>query len=191
MAPFFKPGSELYRRFYTPTLDPITTSIGEVGGSGDIAGPLIADPTGYLDPVVGFASQQPQMPVDPGGGLGALGGAIENLGRAILPQFFQNDQVNTGITVSGSQFPGRCATRRRKLKIVVGADGQPHVIAACPPRRMNPLNARALGRAARRLGMFHNIAQHIEKQVQHACRSGIGRRRLSSPRSCGPKRRCR
>jgi hypothetical protein len=101
----------------------------------------------------------------------------------------QRDTIEAGITASASQFPGRCKPARRKLKIVINpATGQPMVVAACPPRRMNPLNPRALGRAARRLGSFQRIASHIEKTIQKACRT---KSRRSSSRSYCPPSRCR
>lgn len=114
--------------------------------------------------------------------------------RDALSPFFQQDQIQTGI-VGKNQFPGRCKTSRRKLKIVMqrASDGtlHPQVIAACPPRRMNPLNARALGRSARRLAAFHRISGHIEKIIQHACRKK-GRSSSSSrmPASCRSRKRC-
>lgn len=80
-------------------------------------------------------------------------------------------------------------SRRRKIKIVRTADGQLHPVPYCTPRRMNPLNARALGRAARRLGSFHRIAQGIEKMVQKACKTGTRGRRVSRAPYCGPKRK--
>lgn len=129
-------------------------------------------------PVIGALQSTPQT--------NPITGALESIAKT-LPQFFQNDIIQAGI--SSSQAPGRCSFKRRRLKIVTGTDGQPHVVMACPPRRMNPLNARALGRAARRLGAFHRIASHIEKLVQKACKSGS--RRRSAPRiGCSPKR-CR
>lgn len=111
--------------------------------------------------------------------------ALETLTGPILTQLGAG-QINTGLT--RAQGPGRCNVNKRRLKIQMGADGQPHVVAVCPPRRMNPLNPRALGRAARRLGSFQRIASHIEKTIQKACRTKT--RRSSRGPSCAPSR-CR
>lgn len=188
MGPFFKPGTSLYNTFYGN------------GGSGTVgipdtavqtAGPAVEDFGGYFSAapsgidLFNFTDQGPAVQQTP-----SLPRVIEDAARVVLPQFFQNDQIITGITRS-DQMPGRCNIKRRKLKIIVGTDGQPHVIAACPPRRMNPLNARALSRAARRLGSFQRIAGNIEKLVQRACRTGLGRGRRRAPRlpaaNCRPR----
>lgn len=130
------------------------------------------------------------------GGPNILEGAGEAIGGIIARQLQGGVQTVDALPLGpacwlkprkNGQINRRARVRLRRL-----ADGSTIVEKYCAPRRMNPLNARALGRAARRLGMFHNIAAHIEKTVQKACRSGIGRRRLSSaPRYCGPRKRCR
>jgi len=81
---------------------------------------------------------------------------------------------------------------RRRVRWVRLPNGQLAMKQTCAPRHMNPLNPRALGRAARRLGSFQRIAAHTEKLIQRACKPKA-RRSYSRPsygRSCGPKR-CR
>jgi hypothetical protein len=94
------------------------------------------------------------------------------------------DQIQAGITRA---VQGKCSPARRKFKVVTNpSTGQPMVISVCPPRRMNPLNPRALSRAARRLGSFQRIASHIEKVIQKACKTK-GRSRSRMPARCGPR----
>lgn len=201
--PFFKPGTELYRRFYgeQTTVDPV-----QVPGA-----PTIEEPTGpvvsfpYIDPSAGL----PFSPVDMGGG--GWPGVIDTIGDIISPFMPQEPQGGAVPSIIPGQPPvysvevlprgQACWTKPRKdgrvnsrarVKLQRFPDGSTHVVKYCAPRRMNPLNPRALGRAARRLGSFHRIAATVEKQIQRACKSGIGRRRSSGrlPASCAP-RRCR
>lgn len=63
-------------------------------------------------------------------------------------------------------------------------------VSTCKPRRMNPLNPKALARAGRRVGSFMAIAEHMGKMLQKACRTKA--RKVSRPyysKSC--KTRCR
>lgn len=77
--------------------------------------------------------------------------------------------------------------RRRKLKLVPDGSGSLTPVICCTPRRMNPLNARALSRAARRLAMFTHIVGRVEKQVQKSFRRHGGRIRHTAVarRRCG------
>lgn len=79
---------------------------------------------------------------------------------------------------------GKCAlpsqARRRKAKVVMLPDGTQTIVPYCAPRRMNPLNPRALRRSAVRIGRFHAIAKNIEKLVQKACKTSMKRRTTSS-----------
>jgi hypothetical protein len=124
-------------------------------------------------------------------GQDTFGTILDQVGKLI--PFMQKDQIEAGITSVASQ---RCFTaknsKRRRIKLVRGADGQLHPVVYCAKPHMNPLNAHALRRAAVRLGRFHAIAGTIEKMVQKACKTGIGRKRVMRlPASCAPKRRCR
>lgn len=196
--PFFRPGTELYRRFYgeQTTVDPV-----QVPGM-----PTIEEPTGpvvsfpYIDPTGGMpfspVEEAGQFP-DVGGGWGPIIRAVgESLARQGDPQF--PDVTGGSSTTAGALAcwkPTKTGKlqKRAQVKIVRNPiTGAPELVKYCRPKRMNPLNPRALGRAARRLGSFHRIAATVEKQIQHACRSGIGRRRSSPrlPASCAP-RRCR
>jgi hypothetical protein len=139
--------------------------------------------------------------VDPWFGtlVGIASGLVPQItgGEGVLPPYLRSQppaQIETGITGRAAL---RCSTKRRRWKVVQvptspgSSTFEQVAVAYCPPRRMNPLNPRALGRAARRIGRFHQIAQGIEKLVQRACKSGIGRR-SSRPRlpGCSPRRKC-
>jgi len=149
----------------------------------------------------------------PSGDISGFFGGIQDVFTG-LEQFFQKDQFNfqagpAQITAGLTAHPNRPCKMNRRMKValdsngtprivpahpkvVIGADGKPTVVFACPPRRMNPLNPRALGRAARRLAGFHRISSHIEKIVQHACRPKRRSARMPSfGRSCGPRRKGR
>jgi len=157
------------------------------GGADGLLGALV----GAIPSIVtGFTSQIGPNPLEPAGE--AIGGIIA---RAIQgTPSFGVQALPEGSACWLRPRKNGMINRRARVRLRRQPDGSTVVEKYCAPRRMNPLNARALGRAARRLGMFHNIAAHIEKTVQKACRSGIGRRRLSAPRfggSCGPKKRCR
>lgn len=95
--------------------------------------------------------------------------------------------IETGITVQDARIRGRCAPARRRFKVITGPDGQPQVISVCPPRRMNPCNPRALGRAARRLSMFQKMSSGIEKIINRQLKRRAPARRAFG---CAPKR-CR
>jgi hypothetical protein len=170
-------------------------------------------PTMNVDPIMGLISTVPMQtgPMDWSGWIqGQVGNLLENFGRGGMWQVPGAPDVEAGITAGGC-VRRPCKTNRRvkiawdpttqkpvlvprNPKVVIGADGKPTVVWACPPKRMNPLNPHALRRAAVRLGRFHNIASTIEKMVQKACRTGIGRGRargFSRASSCGPRKRCR
>lgn len=95
--------------------------------------------------------------------------------------------VQGGATGVAQQIKGRCKTSRRRFKVMIGPDGQQHVFSVCPPRRMNPLNPRALGRAARRLASFQRISSHVERTIEKSLRKrGVARRSTRRPtRSMG------
>jgi hypothetical protein len=80
---------------------------------------------------------------------------------------------------------------RRRARYVRMPNGTISIVSTCAPRRMNPLNPRALGRAARRLGSFQRMASHVEKVIARACktksRSRSYARRPSWGGSCAPR----
>lgn len=96
-------------------------------------------------------------------------------------------QIQSGIT----QFAGKC--KKPRYHAVAIRDGNViryEAVPYCPKRRMNPLNPKALGRAARRLGSFQRIAAHVEKTIQKSLRrSGVRHHRTSS-RSTGACFKC-
>lgn len=120
-------------------------------------------------------------------------------GLGTNPGFGAAPQIESGVS---ARFPGGCwvpatglvSTRklaRRRVKMQRMPDGSIQVVQYCQKPRMNPLNAKALGRAARRLGSFQRIAAHVEKVITKACKPK--RRSSRAPRmgySCGPKRGC-
>lgn len=182
-----------------------TAAPGIVLATGGLAAPLLAQggekvETGFtapfeswIQPVIGLASQVISALQMPPTRIPPMTGPSTVPGPFGLPiPVAQVEQIQAGTSVSASAFRGVCKPSRRRFKIQYDATGTPHVISVCPARRMNPLNPRALSRAARRLGSFQRIAGNIEKMVQKACRSGIGRGRRSSrmPAYCGKKRGC-
>jgi hypothetical protein len=164
------------------------------------------NPISWLAPVVtasgplaaAFTSQAPQ-------GGDSIFNQIEKIARDTLPMFFQPDQFTQLPGGTPSCIPRNVRdlscynpkfknSKRRKLRLVCGPDGQMHPEVYCTPKRMNPLNPRALSRAARRLGSFQRIAGNIEKMIQRSCKKGLGRGRSSSrvpTRYMGPPRRKR
>jgi len=106
-----------------------------------------------------------------------------------VPQY--QVQVTPGASCWDHPMKNGRINRRARVKLVRLPDGSTQVLRYCAPKRMNPLNAQALRRAAVRLGRFHAIAGTIEKMVQKACRKGIGRGRIRSTPSCAPRKRCR
>lgn len=152
--------------------------------SPDMSGPDV-NFAGFFTGLTNILSDAFQAPTTP---TPSLAQQIEQGAQALLPQFFQADQINTGITARAAGGL-RCSAKKRRWKAVRMADGTIQAVAYCPPRRMNPLNARALGRAARRLGSFHKIASHIEKVVAKACRTGKRRGTTRLP-GCSPRKRC-
>lgn len=80
---------------------------------------------------------------------------------------------------------------RRTARYVRMPGGGIAIVQGCRKPRMNPLNPRALRRAAVRLGRFQCIASGIEKMVARAVKvRGRARVPRSYSRSCGP-RKCR
>lgn len=95
-------------------------------------------------------------------------------------------EVETGMPISAAGLA--CSVKRRRYKIIRTPDGV-QAVAYCLPRRMNPLNPRALARAGRRVASFTRIAQGMQKMLERSCRVG-GRKRSTRSYSCAPKR-CR
>lgn len=93
---------------------------------------------------------------------------------------------------SGNPLIQRRRFLRRRVRFARRPDGSLQMIQSCAPRRMNPLNVKALGRAARRLGRFQAIASHVEKLISKACKTKSRRRApsMSFGRSCAPRRGC-
>lgn len=107
--------------------------------------------------------------------------------RGLLGRTTQQAQIQAGLT----RIQGKCAPARRRFKIVMDAEGNPHAVSICPPRRMNMLNQRALGRAARRLAGFQRIASGIEKIINtQLCRKKRRTTFACAPRSSA-RSRCR
>lgn len=88
----------------------------------------------------------------------------------------------------------RARMKRRRIKIIArDANGNPVFGGACAPRRMNPLNPRALGRAGRRVAAFCRVATGMQKMLQSVVKGNCKpkRRSFSLGPGCGPKKRCR
>ena len=199
MAPFFKPGSGLYNRFYGPSIvDPVEAAATGPAGAGsdtaDVTGPWV-DPGSFITP---FTSSEQGLPGGPSVGFPAAAEAIGGIiGRALSAQQPDFGDVVSGVSTTASGLACWKPTKSGKLQkraqvhIVRRPDGTVALEKYCRPRRMNPLNPRALGRAARRLGSFHRIASTVEKQIAKACAP----KRRSSRRApaysrggyCGPK----
>lgn len=105
------------------------------------------------------------------------------LGGIVGPQV----EVETGMPLSARGLA--CTVKRRRYKIVRTPDGGIRADAYCLPRRMNPLNPRALARAGRRVASFSRIAKGMQKMLERSC-GGAARKRRSSSFSCSTKR-CR
>lgn len=91
---------------------------------------------------------------------------------------------------STDPFKARRNFLRRRVRFVRTPGGGIQMVQTCAPRRMNPLNPRALARAGRRVASFTRIAQGMQKMLEKACRKGARGSRRSYSRSCAPKR-CR
>lgn len=160
-------------------------------------------PTMSIDPVSMLISTIPTqtgLPSSPSSFMGFIQQGISvvegiqdivQANQTRVPQY--QVQVTPGAACWDRPMRNGRINRRARVKLVRMPDGSTQVLRYCAPKRMNPLNAHALRRAAVRLGRFHNIASTIEKMVQKACRAGIGRGRIrSSAGSCFPrKKRCR
>jgi len=90
-------------------------------------------------------------------------------------------QQGCGCVVEKSYPAG---TRKIKGKAVFGPDGS--FLGCTPaPRRMNPMNARAALRAARRLRSVSKFSARIDKAIRRACRSkGRSGRMGTKKRTC-------
>lgn len=130
----------------------------------------------WLGPVIGLASQaiaafapQRRLPGRPGAD--TVEEILSPFRVQEVPPDFTGVQAGgsttAGITTVVGGAWGRCAlpsqARRRKAKVVMLPDGTQTIVPYCAPRRMNPLNPRALSRAARRIGSFHRIASGLAK----------------------------
>lgn len=141
--------------------------------------------TNPVEWAAGFAPQTGMLGEILKGAAGALAGEIV---QESLPQF--------GVTVTPGQacWDRARATgkvnRRMRVKLQRMPDGSVQVVRYCAPKRMNPCNPRALGRAARRLSMFQKMSSGIEKIINRQLkRKSAGR--ISRPAYCGPKKGCR
>jgi hypothetical protein len=135
----------------------------------------------------GFLAQGGILPEIVRGVTGAVAGELAEQAMQGMPQF--------GVTVTPGQAcwdqaraTGKVNSRMR-VKLQRLPDGTVQVVRYCAPRRMNPCNPRALGRAARRLSAFQRMSSGIEKIINRQLkRKGPVRRSYGS---CAPKRGCR
>ena len=123
----------------------------------------------------------------------AIGGALVQEGVSELvgqiPQFGVN--VTPGAACWDRARATGKVNRRMRVKLQRMPDGSVQVVRYCAPRRMNPCNARALGRAARRLAMFQRMSAGIDKMLARVIkRKSSSRPYFGGRRSCAPKR-CR
>lgn len=87
-------------------------------------------------------------------------------------------------------------SRRRRIKLVPDGQGSLTPVICCTKPRMNPLNPRALSRAARRLASFQHIARGIDAMITRQICSrrssgrGRGRRSFGGYRGRSCKTRC-
>lgn len=154
-----------------------------IGAIGNIFGQVATDPPftqGRGDfPYPGPAEQLPTF----------VGGVRSNTRCWIAP----DDPRLTGDECHDRMVLQRAYARRR-VRMVRVPDNTPQrwhweMIQTCAPRRMNPLNPKALARAGRRVGSFCRIASGMQKMLEKAIRKGGGSSRRRSY-SCSPKR-CR
>lgn len=120
---------------------------------------------------------------------------LENFGQGAL--FGAGAQIEAGITERGPTGlacwnPTKSGKLSKRAQVRIARDpvtGVLQVQKYCRPKRMNPCNARALGRAARRLHMFQKMSSGIEKLINRQLKTKS--RRAPAFRSCGPKKGCR
>lgn len=167
---------------------------GTIGGFfGPIAGPVDIPP--LFGPIAGGLP----MPFDLGPNLtGLVGGVLGGLfaGRRRTQGFMPGQTTQTGVSFPGTgipttTFPARTTmagqvtqkgcgcliekampayTRKMKGRAMFGPDGS--FLGCTPSRRsMNPMNARAATRAARRLRGVMRFNRRIEKAIKRACGS--------------------
>jgi hypothetical protein len=163
---------------------------------------------------MGFESWFTSSPV--GGTPGAIEATWQQPGLGqIVPQIIGEVLQNGGV-IPGGQVPGGipqvsvgatqigspCWTnprmaKRRAIKIVRVPDpsspGGFRLMAqqTCRPKKMDYCNPKALGRAARRLGGFQQMAAGVERIIQHALKRKGARRTAPKSFPCSPKKRCR
>lgn len=176
-GPIYTPPPPTFGPMYTPPTVPISSS--NYGGPmptdsfrearGGIVGSIIRAGVGAIIPFLPGQNPYPEAPPGPGDILGP-----------IIPD------ITTGISTMGCSSLGRrraaqcyvqtSTGKRRRGRYVVLPNGQ---VTCCPtPRRMNPANARALTRAARRLKGFAKLEKRIHKALARAC-GPMGRRAAS------------
>ena len=119
-----------------------------------------------------------------GGIVGALGAPAVGAGitslASQLPPIIGAPPVSGGVTIRSYGIEAKalaCTVKRRRYKIVRNSDGTISAEAYCLPRRMNPLNPRALARAGRRVASFSRIAQGMQKMLERSCRVGARKSR--------------
>jgi hypothetical protein len=148
-------------------------------------GPILASPMTGLMSQVGVGIDIPRTLEEslPGQIIGAASRALQSAAG-----------IEAGITATA---PGGLAcwnprngklSRRAQVRLRRMPDGSLQVEKYCRAKRMNPLNPRALSRAARRLGSFQRIASAIEKTISRACKTKSRRPRMSYS-GCSPKRK--
>lgn len=127
---------------------------------------------------------------------GIIGEVIKGAAQAIGGELVQEAIPQFGVTVTPGQAcwdrarsTGKINSRMR-VKLQRLPDGSVQVVRYCAPRRMNPCNPRALGRAARRLGMFQKMSSGIEKIINRQLKRK-GSIRRAAPAYCGPRKGCR
>lgn len=127
---------------------------------------------------------------------GLIGEVVKGAAQALGGELLQEAIPQFGVTVTPGQacWDRARATgkvnRRMRVKLQRMPDGSVQVVRYCAPKRMNPCNPRALGRAARRLSMFQKMSSGIEKLINKQLKRRAPSR-MSYGRSCGPKKGCR
>lgn len=166
-----------------PQEEPVFESEFPLGISGgEISFASVFNP--IVSAAVGAFAEQfpgPVVPVSPGGVRGQT---------SDMPTF---QDVVGGMSTTGGLAcwkPTKTGKlgRRAQVRLRRMPDGSITVEKYCRPKRMNPLNPRALGRAARRLGSFQRIAAATEKLIARSCKVRSRSRRPSFGGSCAPRR---
>lgn len=138
--------------------------------------------SGYFAQVLPMAYRALDAALTDQGPLGPIVPINPQTGSVERPQY--QVSVHPGAACWDKPRKNGMPNSRVRVKLQRQPDGTFAVVRYCAPKKMNPLNPRALSRAARRIGSFQRIAANIEKIVQKACRTGLGRgrRRSSVPR---------